>query len=408
MSRYPDDRVVGHPVARFVGVLEAELAGLSDAQTWSLGAEATADLVPRLAAVIAGVQELEARLVRHAEDIEMPGTIGARSTAQWLARITRVTGREASRKARLAHDLAAHEPTRAAMAAGRVHAEQAQVIAAAVDDLGDEHTHLSDQAEAHLLGEAAHHDAHDLKVLGRRILETIDPDKADEHEARLLGAEEARAWRKTRFTLWDDGEGLAHGTFAIPTAQASMLRKALAALAAPKHVRATEGAGSYDFDKPTPERLGRAFGEYVERYPADRLPSMGGTNATVVVTMTLGTLLGDLQAAHLDTDVALSPGQARRMACEAGIIPAVLDGAGHVLDVGRRRRFHNPAQRLAIALEQRHCQHPACTTPAAYCHTHHEVPWSRGGTTNTTDAVLLCPFHHHQAHASGARYPLRT
>ncbi|WP_134767592.1 HNH endonuclease signature motif containing protein [Nocardioides sp. 1609] len=411
MSKHHDDHHDGHPVARFVAVLEAELAALVDAPTWSLDPAATADLVPRLAQVVAGVQELEARVLGHAGVLDLPATIGARSLAAWLARVTRVTGGEASRKVRLAGDLAAHEPTRVAMAAGRVHAEQARVIAAAVGDLDGDHAQWREKAEAHLLGEAAHHDAHDLKTLGRRILETIDPDRADDHEAKLLEAEEARARKRTTFTLWDDGEGLAHGRFTMPSVQASMLRKALAAIAAPKHVRAEHGAGTYDHERPTPERLGQAFCEYVERYPTDQLPSLGGTSATVVVTMTLETLLGGL-AAHLDTGVALSPAQARRMACDAGIIPAVLDGQGQVLDLGRKRRFHTPAQRLAIALEQRHCQHPTCTTPAAYCHTHHGTPWSKGGRTDTHDAALLCPFHHHQAHraahASGVTHPLRT
>ncbi|WP_167736749.1 HNH endonuclease signature motif containing protein [Nocardioides sp. 1609] len=405
MSKHHDDHRDGHPVARFVAVLEAEVADLVDAPAWSLDAAATADLVPRLAEVVAGVQELEARVVGQAGVLDLPGTIGAPSLAAWLARVTRVTGGEAARKVRLAGDLADHEPTRVAMASGRVHAEQARVIAAAVEDLDGQH--LRDKAEAHLLAEAAHHDAHDLKTLSRRILETLDPDRADEHEARLLEAEEARARKRTTFTLWDDGEGLAHGRFTMPSAQASMLKKALAAIAAPKHVRATEGAGTYDHERPTPERLGRAFCEYVERYPTDQLPSLGGTSATVVVTMTLETLLGGLAAAHLDTGVALSPDQARRIACEAGIIPAVLDGAGHVLDLGRKRRFHTSTQRLAIGLEQPHCQHQTCTTPAAYCHTHHAVPWSKGGETNTKDTALLCPFHHHQAHASGQTYPMR-
>ncbi|WP_137292944.1 HNH endonuclease signature motif containing protein [Nocardioides dongxiaopingii] len=408
MSKHPGDHRDGHPVARFVALLETELAALVESPTWSLDVAATADLVPRLAGLVAGVQELEARVVGHAGVLDLPGSIGARSLAAWLARVTRVTGAEASRKARLAGDLAAHQATRVAMAEGHVHGEQAKVIAAAVDDLDGDHLAWRGKAEAHLVGEAVHHDAHDLKTLGRRILETLDPDQADEHEARLLEAEEARARKRTALTMWDDGEGLAHGRFTLPSAQASMLRKALTAIAAPKHVRATDGAGSYEHERPTPERLGQAFCEYVERYPTDQLPTMGGVNATVVVTMTLDALHGGLAAAHLDTGAALAPDQARRLACEAGIIPAVLGGQGQVLDLGRRRRFHSPAQRLAITLEQRHCQHPACTTPAAYCHTHHAVPWSEGGRTDTRDAVLLCPFHHHQTHATGDTHPLRT
>jgi hypothetical protein len=42
----------------------------------------------------------------------------------------------------------------------------------------------------------------------------------------------------------------------------------------------------------TPQVLGQAFCQLIERYPADRLPTTGGVNATVVVTLSLETLLG--------------------------------------------------------------------------------------------------------------------
>ncbi len=187
-----------------------------------------------------------------------------------------------------------------------------------------------------------------------------------------------------------------------------MLRKALLALAAPKHVRAVDGAGAYDHQRPTPQRLGQAFHEYVERYPSDRLPRLGGLSAAVVVTADAGILRGLRQAAHLDTGVAISPGQLVRWACEARLVPAVLDTGGHVLDLGRSTRFHTPAQRLALVAEQRTCQHPACDVPGFLCHVHHTIAWHDHGPTNTTDAVLLCPYHHHRAHADGSTYPMRT
>ncbi|MEN8675622.1 HNH endonuclease signature motif containing protein, partial [Nocardioides sp.] len=65
-------------------------------------------------------------------------------------------------------------------------------------------------------------------------------------------------------------------------------------------------------------------------------------------------------------------------------------------------------QRLALLVEQKTCQHPSCDVAGAFCHVHHTTPWSTGGETNTCDAVLLCPFHHHQAHATGQTYPIRT
>ena len=81
------------------------------------------------------------------------------------------------------------------------------------------------------------------------------------------------------------------------------------------------------------------------------------------------------------------------------------------LDLGRNSRFHTEAQRLALIIEQQTCQHPACDVPGAFCHVHHTIAWSNGGPTDTTHAVLLCPFHHHaahRAHTTGTTYPLRT
>ncbi len=208
--------------------------------------------------------------------------------------------------------------------------------------------------------------------------------------------------------MWDDGDGLTHGTFTVPAAQGSMLRKALHGLAAPKHVRATDGAGAYHHETPTPAKLGQAFCTYLERYPSDQLPQLGGLTASVVVTADHETLLGKHKAAHLDTGVAISPGQLRRWACETRLYPAVLDTKSHVLDLGRSTRLHTEAQRLALIVEQKTCQHPGCEVLGAFCHVHHLDPWGLGGPTDTTRAALLCPFHHHQAHATGATYPLRT
>ncbi len=70
--------------------------------------------------------------------------------------------------------------------------EQARVIVKAVDDLPDDLAQdLVAQAEAHLVAEAAHHDARTLKLLGQRLLEVAAPDVADAHEAKLLEREEA-------------------------------------------------------------------------------------------------------------------------------------------------------------------------------------------------------------------------
>jgi hypothetical protein len=47
------------------------------------------------------------------------------------------------------------------------------------------------------------------------------------------------------------------------------------------------------------------------------------------------------------------------IACDAGIIPAVLGGHGEVLGLGRRTPTWSPAQRRALRIEDGGCRWPA-------------------------------------------------
>jgi hypothetical protein len=164
----------------------------------------------------------------------------------------------------------------------------------------------------------------------------------------------------------EDGHGKVHGRFTLDALTGAMLRKALLAIAAPKHQAAAQGP--LGERRPGPERMGRAFAEYIQRYPTDRLPHSGGLTATVVVTMGLDTLTGGLKAAHLDTGERISPGLARRLACEAGVIPAVLGGPSEVLDIGRKTRFHTGPMRIALTLRDGGCTADGCDWPPGLCH----------------------------------------
>ena len=343
----------------------------------------------------AQLSELKARLVSHAGAVDLPAQSAAKSTAHWLAHRATMTAAQARRTTTMATGLEQHGHPRAALVAGRIHLEQAEVILRALADLPDGLDLLTlERAECHLLAEAAHHDAKALRTLGRRLLEVIDPDAAEAQEAQVLEREERDAQAAARLVMWDDGHGKVHGRFTLPALEGAMLAKAVLAFAAPRHRSAQGRLGAR---RPSPERLGRAFAELISGYPDRALPRAGGLNATVVVTLTLDSLLGGLQAAHLDTGEVISASLARRLACGAGIIPAVLGGQSQVLDLGRTRRFHNKAQRIVATLEQRGCAAEGCDEPPGRTHLHHPVAWSQGGETNR-DAVMLCPWDHARAH----------
>ena len=390
--------VLGEAISRvasaFDGLLAVSPSSLSDDDVARLVDFATTCVDRSAGAVTAAIGEADHRRIGE--------SIGARHTGQWWARRSLLTRSEANRLTHLGRRLSVelYAPVQAELADGGLHVDQAWVIVKAVDAIPSAHRDVKPRAVAHLLVAAKDHDAKALKVLGRRILDIVAPEVGEAAEAKALADEETAAACKVSLTLRDLPDGTTTGKFTVPTAGAGeMLRKHLMAIAAPKHQNATaEPDQTPDRDeRPLHARLGWAFIEWIERYAADRLPTAGGVSATVVVTMSLGTLMGGLAAASLDTGGRISAGQARRLACEAGIIPAVLGGKSQVLDLGRTRRFHTGAQRIAKTLEQGGCTAEGCDWPPGLCHLHHPIPWSRGGGTDN-DGLLLCPGHHARAH----------
>ncbi|WP_085872104.1 MULTISPECIES: HNH endonuclease signature motif containing protein [unclassified Nocardioides] len=390
-----------HPVSAAVARLHDVVDEVAETPMWSMDPDETAATLIACTELEARVAELKLRVAAHADEAAVGEASGATSTAVWWAHATNQTRREAIRQMSLATALSnGHEPVRVALAAGDVLVEQAQVIVRAVEQLpADLDQTLVERAEAHLVAEARHHDAKTLRILGRRLFEVVAPEEADAREAKILGREEAEAAASLRLTMAEDGHGRVHGRFTLDTLTGAMLKKALLAIAAPQHQAATNGLLGQR--RPGPERMGRAFAELIQRYPVDRLPHSGGLNATVVVTMTLETLEGRLQAASLDTGERISPGLARRLACEAGIIPAVLGGPSAVLDLGRKARFHTGPMRIAMTIRDQGCTTVGCDWPPGLCHAHHDHPWSRGGGTNVERGRLLCPKHHARAHDPG-------
>ena len=165
-------------------------------------------------------------------------------------------------------------------------------------------------------------------------------------------------------------------------------------------------APSRNQDRDWAHDYGSAFVELLEHLPTDRLS--GKVAATVVVTIDHDRLHESLGAAHLDTGHDLSAGEARRLACSAGILPAVLDGTSLPLDLGRTHRFFSEAQRVALATTYDECSAEGCDRPFAWSELHHEDPWARGGATDLALAVPLCRFHHRRVHDSEFAHRVRT
>ena len=253
------------------------------------------------------------------------------------------------------------------------------------------------KAETHLIGLAAGHDPVALRRLAHHVLEVVAPEIAEAHELQALQRQEALAEEACRFTIADDGHGRCHGRFTLPSHVGAMLKQAVLAINSPKH-RHHSG---------TPKGLGHAFCEYVTRYPIDRLPQAGGVDATVVVTMTLENLLGDSQTpAMLDTGDPITAAQARKLACEAGIIPVVLGGTSKILDLGRKKRLYDLYQRIAIRHRDQQCTTLGCDWPAATVPRPPQRALEPGRQDRPRRRRLLCPRHHSYAHSP--KYQMKT
>ncbi len=96
----------------------------------------------------------------------------------------------------------------------------------------------------------------------------------------------------------------------------------------------------------------------------------------------------------------------RRLACEAEILPVVLDGRSVPIDVGRSKRLATVHQRRALEAIHPTCAIPDCEVIFDHCNVHHIDYWENGGATDLNNMVPLCSRHHHAAHEGGWKLKL--
>jgi hypothetical protein len=392
-----------HPLLAAVAAMHAALDDLAaaGADPLYLPTPQKGTLLRELTALAARVSAVRADVLAVADDLA--DQTADRSPGTWLAAETRTDRREAIHDERLGAALRRRWPrVGEAVRAGRITWQQAGVVSQALDtllDTADED--LLAKAEAHLLAEAGQFGPQELRRLGRKVLEVVAPDLADDHEHRLLLAEERRARAATRLTFRPRGDGTSDLYARLPDLVAHRLKTYLDAYTSPRRIALDTAVDQL----PLPRRRGEAFCALLEHIPAKDLPKHGGTATQVVVMIDYDTLCGDLAdsgahgVAETSTGDTITAGEARRLACTGGILPVVMGGKSEILDLGRSSRLFKGPVRTAMDLRDRECRTDGCDIPAAWCEGHHDKkPWSRNGHTNLADGILLCPYHHHRAH----------
>ncbi|MEP7740109.1 hypothetical protein ABKW28_20880, partial [Nocardioides sp. 31GB23] len=178
-------------------------------------------LLTTLATLESQTEALRLKVLAEAERRQVAADEAATGTDAWAAALTGTTREINAGGLHLAQLLKTkYHHTREAYAAGQLRADQVRVIVRAAEQAPLETTpeQLS-AAEEVLVNKATGigtrsgraMNAKRLRQAARRMLDIVDRDLADKHEAIMLGRESRRAKHETYLALHDNGDGTYSG-----------------------------------------------------------------------------------------------------------------------------------------------------------------------------------------------------
>jgi hypothetical protein len=383
-----------HSITTAIADLRAAVKSVTDANPIFLPTSEKAEALISLLQLETQVAELRLRVMAAAGDVAEE--TGARHIGTWLAAHGILNPAAGHGQLHLAQALETRPLVRAGLVDGRFTLEHARVILKALEAMPDTvPDEVVARAEGDLCRYAAEFQPKELARLGDGVLARVAPELADEADAKAIQRLEEQAAAKSTLTISDHGNGLTRIHALVPTAVGERLRTMIEAYTQPR-IAALEADGKV---RPRNRIMADAFAQLLKCVHCDQVPAHGGDATTLIVTVPLDQLRNDLGTAQLGDGTPITAAEARRLACTAAIIPAVLGGRSEPLDLGRSRRLFSPAQRKALRLRDTRCRAEGCTVPATWCDAHHAgQPWSQGGRTNLDDGILLCGHHHRRAH----------
>ena len=100
---------------------------------------------------------------------------------------------------------------------------------------------------------------------------------------------------------------------------------------------------------------------------------------------------------------SLSAAAVQRLACDAAVHRAVVEGVSTILDYGTATRTIPTPLWNALVVRDEHCRFPGCDRPPTWCDGHHVRRVEHGGPTRLANLVLACRRHHSLLHTPGWR-----
>lgn len=327
---------------------------------------------------------------------------GARGPVQWLAARTATSTRTCRADVRVGRALRDMPLVEAAAREGRLSRDKVQALAwARQPDLEDAFAWCEEQLVREVEGPTAAGAWRYVRRWVQSMRELLERNEPD-------GPEPTEGEGPSKVTLAPGLDGRWFGSLDLGAEDGEIV-----ATAVEQQLQAMFDAKVFHGDDglTMPERRAAALVEVVRR------GTRGGADEQTARPLVLGIIgMSDLQRRPMSSEdevpLTLSelswsgpvrPETLRRLACEGDVVPVIVGEDGTPLDMGRRIRLANRAQRRALRVRDGHCAFAGCHVPAQQCIAHHIVEWQAGGRTDLRSMCLLCRYHHRVVHEGGFR-----
>jgi Domain of unknown function (DUF222) len=280
----------------------------------------------------------------------------------------------------------------AAQRAGEVSTEQVQIVAKAIQKLDRPNLNPVQvaSAEQQLVTLAQQLSPKDLRLVADRVVAAVDPDGPDPVDDQLQQDRRHLELKQRRDGMWQlEGK--------LTNTVGAQLHAILDPLTRPRTSTVEVDGKTVEIpdERYYGQRLHDAFEDACGRLLqlADR-PAVGGTPASVIVTVQVEDLLAKAGIAETTDGSTLTADQLLRIADEAEIWPTIIDRHGVPLALGRTRRIATRGQTMALIAREGGCSFPGCDHLPQWCDRHHVLDWMLGGRTDLENLTLLCRYHH--------------
>jgi len=347
-------------------------------------AEQQLNEVEALFDVLTVVQSQLVRRLGDARDVDAFAEVTGRAIRGWLREEIFLSGWETSRYLLCLRRLPSYPVVAEAFDAAAISLAHVHAIITALDKLPVE---LRATLESGLVEHARFCVPEDIAAFIDELLEALGIDKVSD-----IRRERRHAERNVSLHAGFEGQRVLHGTLTPEVGEA--MARALA--------RAAQPAGPEDHRTPG-QRQHDALGVIADHYlGSDGAPSFAGAPRTAIITIDFETLENQLRDGWitLPDGAKISAATARRLACDAEMIPVVLGSNSEILDIGQANREFTAAQRRAAYLRDGgRCAFPDCRAPVVQLH--HITFKRHGGQATIDNSAWLCAFHHWLVHQDG-------